>query len=256
MQESLKPILEIQELDMKMLRLLRVKKERQKELQQIDDLRKELLAQQNEKEEEIAKINQLVELNEKKIEETNALHKKLEAQQSGIKKVDEFNALTQQMTATERERIALEQRVSDLVDKRTAEEEILSKIKESLESSQESSLALEKEISHSISLINEEGSALKKSRDQLAATADKEILRIYERLLQNKRDKVIVPIQNRVCTGCQISLTAQHENLVRKGSHLVFCEHCSRVHYWPEAVEEAAAEGEAAPRRRRRRAST
>src|SRR3989304_1248429 len=115
MQEQLKPILEIQEYDMKMIRLSRVKKERQTELKQIEDL------------------------------------------QSAVKKVDEFNALTQEMTQTERERIAVEQKVSDLVDKRTGEEELLTKIKESFVTSEESSLALEKEIRDSIRLINEEG---------------------------------------------------------------------------------------------------
>ena len=72
--------------------------------------------------------------------------KKLESQQGSIKKVDEFNALTQEMTALERERITTEQKVSDLVDKRVAEEELLNKIKESLQSSEISSSALEKEI--------------------------------------------------------------------------------------------------------------
>ena len=58
------------------------------------------------------------------------------------------------------------------------------------------------------------------------------LLQIYERLLRNKKDRVIVPIENRTCSGCHIALTAQHENLVRKGENLVFCEHCSRIHYW------------------------
>ena len=31
----------------------------------------------------------------------------------------------------------------------------------------------------------------------LAKTADPEILRIYERLLNNKKDRVVVPIENR-----------------------------------------------------------
>ena len=30
-------------------------------------------------------------------------------------------------------------------------------------------------------------------------------------------------------------LTAQDENLVRKGERFVFCEHCSRIHYWQES---------------------
>jgi len=250
MQEQLKPILEIQEYDMKMIRLSRVKKERQTELKQIEDLRRDLKGQFEEKDKEIVTLNEDIEGQEKKIEEINAKYKKLEEQQSAVKKVDEFNALTQEMTQTERERIAVEQKVSDLVDKRTGEEELLTKIKESFVTSEESSLALEKEIRDSIRLINEEGQKLKKERDKLAQTANPEILRLYERLLVNKKDRVVVAIENRTCSGCHIALTAQHENLVRKGTHLVFCEHCSRIHHWPEEREEV--EG-AAPRRRRRR---
>ena len=49
MQEALKVIIDIQELDMKMIRLMRLKKERQRELNQIESLRKELRQQFEEK---------------------------------------------------------------------------------------------------------------------------------------------------------------------------------------------------------------
>jgi predicted nucleic acid-binding Zn-ribbon protein len=255
MQESLRPLLDIQELDMKMLRLMRVKKERQKELGQIDALRKELHQQLTDKEQEITELGKTIQSYEQKIQEITTKVKKLEAQQNSIKKVDEFNALTQEMTQSERERIAIEQKVSDLVDKKNAEEEIFEKIKESLKASEESSETLAKEIESSIKLINEEGQNLKTQRDSLAKKADEDTLRIYERLLRNKKDRVIVPIENRTCSGCHIVLTAQHENLVRKGENLVFCEHCSRIHFWQEseAVEGTAV---ATKRRRRRMAST
>jgi len=254
MKEAMKTILDIQELDMKMLRLMRVKKERQKEIEQIESLRRELKQQTSDKEIEIADLSKQIHGYEHKIQEISEKMKKLEAQQTSIKKVEEFNALTQETTGLERERIAVEQKVSDLVDKRVAEEELLQKIKESLESSEASSLALEKEIQGSIRLINEEGSGLKSERESLSKVADPEFLRIYERLLRNKKDRVIVPIENRTCSGCHIALTAQHENVVRKGENLVFCEHCSRIHYWQqsEAVEGTAA----ATKRRRRRAAT
>jgi len=251
MQEGLKDVLDIQELDMKMIRLMRVKRERQKEIQQIEDLRKELHLQLTEKETEITELSKNVTTLEQKIQEINAKIKRLDTQQSNIKKADEFNALTQEMTQAERERNALEQKISDIVDRRVVEEELLEKIRTSLQSSEASSLALEKEIQASIKLINEEGSALKQRRDALALKADPTVLQTYERLLRNKKDRVIVPIENRTCSGCNIVLTAQHENLVRKGDSLVFCEHCSRIHYWQEnEISEGAA---AAPKRRRRR---
>ncbi len=250
MLESLKPIIEIQELDMKMVRLMRVKRERQKELKQIEELRADLHGELKAKEVEVEEIGKLIRQKENRIVEIGEKLKVLEGRQGTIKKVEEFNALTQEMTATERERVTEEQKISDLVDAKAAEEELLQKIRDSLKTSEASSIALEKEIQASIDLINVEGSHLKVERDALAQNADTDILRIYERLLRNKKDRVVVPIENRNCSGCHISLTAQHENIVRKGENLVFCEHCSRINYWQEAE---VVEGAAATTKRRRR---
>jgi len=255
MKDALKTILEIQELDMKMLRLMRVKKERLKEIEQIEALRKELHLQLTEKENEISEYGKQAQALEAKIQEIVAKMKRLETQQGSVKKVEEFNALTQEMTALEREKINTEQKVSDIVDKRVAGEELLNKIKESLQTSEISSSSLENEIKESIKLINDEGSSLKAERDRLAKSANVEVLQTYERLLRNKKDRVVVPIENRTCSGCHIALTAQHENIVRKGENLVFCEHCSRIHYW-QPEEASAAGAEITTKRRRRRVAS
>lgn len=250
MLEVLKPILEIQELDIQMIRLMRLKKQRNLELQQIRSLRNDLDEQYREKEAEIASLNEQIAFFEQKIEDFIAKIKKLEQHQATVKKVDEFNTLTQEMTSVEREKISLEQNVSNLVDKRVSEEEILEKIKESLESSEANSLKLEEEIQSSLQAINKEGRSLQEKREHLTGQADENILKIYEKLLYNKKDRVIVPLENRVCSGCHISLTPQHENLVRKGENLTFCEHCSRIHYWQE---NAALETSGSSSRKRRR---
>ena len=251
MHPSLKVILDIQELDMKMLRLMRLKRARLGELGHVDSLRQELQKQQGDKETEIAALNKGISAQEAKIIEIKDRIKKLESKQSSIKKVDDFNALNQEMSSSERERVATEQITSDMIDKRNLEEEILEKIKESLHFSEESSKNLEGEIQTNIRLINQEGSELKLSREKQAKAADPEVLRIYERLLNNKKDRVVVPIENRTCSGCHIALTAQHENLVRKGERLVFCEHCSRIHYWQDS-EEVEGTPTATKKRRRR----
>ncbi len=250
MLQSLKVILDIQELDMKMLRLMRLKKERQSELDHIEFLRQDLKNQQVIKETEIVNLTTEISLQEKKIAEIKEHLKFLETRQGSIKKVEEFNALTQEMSSKERERVATEQKTSDLIDKKNAEEEILQKIKDSLSSSEESSKAIENEIKATIVKINAEGREIKAQRDVLAQKADSEILKIYTRLLNNKKDRVVVPLENRACSGCHISLTAQHENLVRKGERLIFCEHCSRILYWQESQE---LEGTPLAAKRRRR---
>lgn len=250
MHQALKLLLDIQELDIKMIRLMRVKKQRQGELKQIEDLRVELEEQLKLKQEEIADLDKQINALEEKIQELGEKYKKLESQQAAIKKVEEFNALTQEMTAVEREKGALETQTSNILDKKVAEEEIYDKIKTSLEASAVNSQELENEIKLGIDKINEEGQQLKEHRVETAKQADPEVLKIYERLLRNKKDRVIVPIENRTCSGCHIALTLQHENLVRKGEALVFCEHCSRIHYWQESE---SIEGTTVATRRRRR---
>lgn len=254
MHPSLKVVLDIQEYDMKMIRLMRLKKERIAELTHIDSLRQELKKQQLDKEIEITELNRTIAAQEAKIIDIKDKIKKLEAKQNSVKKVDEFNALTQEMTSSAREKAAVEQTTSDMIDKRALEEEFLEKIKESLRQSEASSVALENEIKESIRLINQEGSDLKTSRDLLAKTADVDVMKVYQRLLNNKKDRVVVSIQNRTCNGCHIALTAQHENIVRKGERLTFCEHCSRIHYWE--MSESLEGTTVATKRRRRRAAT
>ncbi len=253
MPKSLNVILEIQELDMKMIRLIRLKKDRQNELNNIMSIKKDLHQQSMLKEGEIIELKKNVRLSEGEVAEIVARIKKLEGQQNSVKKVEEFNALSQEISAAEREKAAKEQRLSDLYDKLVSEEDILKSINNSLSTTEESSKLLEQEILESIHKINEEGKVLKEQRDELITHADSEILRVYERLLRNKKDRVVVPIENRSCSGCHIVLTAQHENLVRKGERLVFCEHCSRIHYWQESPN---LDGSSVTPLRRRRRST
>ncbi len=254
MKKFLELILNIQDLDMKMIRLMRIKKERLKEIEEVLSLRKELELQLKDKEQENENLKNEVSSLEIKIAEIGEKFKKLEAQQGVVKKVKEFNIITQQMTLLEKEKREAEQKIADLSDKKIAEEALLVKIREGLKASNLSSSSLENEIHQSISLINAEGRSLKQERDRLASAVPPEDLQMYERLLRNKRDRVVVPIENRVCGGCHITLNAQHESIVRREEGVVFCEYCSRIHYWqPEAV---SAEGAVFKRKKRKTAAS
>lgn len=254
MYEALIPILKIQKFDMEMIQLMRLKKERQKELNNIYGIKADLEGQVELKTAEITELKINIRMMEGDVSEVQAKIKKLEAQQNAVKKLEEFNALTQEMSHVDKERAGKEARLSDLLEKQNAEDEALKNLTQTLETTIESSKALEAEIVESIKRINEEGKVLKEKRDVLVHDVDPEVFKIYERLLRNKRDQVVVPIENRACSGCHIMLTAQDENLVRKGERIVFCEHCSRIHYWQESEK---LEGTVAqPTRQRRRRTT
>jgi len=249
--KALAKFLDIQELDMQMIRLMRLKAQRKKELEGISALKEDLRSQLVQKQDEIRDLKKDALHLEGEVADVGVKLKKLEAQQSSIKKVDEFNALSQEMAHADRERMTKEQRLSDLLDRIASTEDALKSAQDKLDTTVESRKMLEVEILDSIVRINEEGRALKIKRDELVQEADVDIYKIYERLLKNKKDRVLVPIENRCCSGCHIMLTAQDENLVRKGERLVFCEHCSRIHYWQES--QAVESSTVATKQRRRK---
>ena len=254
LRQALKVMLDVQELDIQMIRLTRLKRERIAELEKIRSLRDDLHHQVVLKESEVIELKKQAKIMEAEMSEISSKSQKLEAQQSTVKKVEEFNALTHEISSLERERSAKEQRLSGYYDKLVVEEDFLKNLKSSFNSTKTNCDQMEQEIKTNIEAINQEGKEIMARRSSVAAEASPEILPIYEKLLQNKKDRVIVPIENRCCSGCHIMVTAQHENLVRKGEKLVFCEHCSRIHYWHDHLypSEGATEGAPVVKRRKK----
>ena len=257
LKDALKSMLDVQELDIQMIRLMRLKRERLVELARIRALRDDLHHQVVLKEGEIIELKKQVRVIEAEVADLKGKIQKLENQQSGVRKVEEFNALTHEISSLEREKAGKEQRLSDNYDKLATEEDFLKNLKNSFESTRANSNQLEEEIKGSVVAINNEGQGIMQRRAVCAEICDVELMAIYEKLLQNKKDRVIVPIENRCCSGCHITVTAQHENLVRKGERLVFCEHCSRIHYWHETMvgQEVATSSSTEERKRRRKSS-
>lgn len=251
LQEFLSVILKIQDIDIKLIRLMRVKRDRQKEKEKVLSLLESIREQVASKEKEVVELKKNIRMGETQIKEIQEKITKLEGQQTQVKRMDEFNALTQEITQAGRDRHTTEGRLSDLTDKLAQEEDLLSSLKKNLEMTEKNSSNLEKEIQEAIQGINSEGAALLQERKTLIPNVEPEMFAIYDRLLKNKQDRVVVPIENRTCTGCHILLTAQDENLVRRGDRMIFCEHCSRILFWQEAPKEE----EQVTKRRRRRAT-
>lgn len=255
LKDSLKTILEIQEFDVKMIRLMRIKNDRKKELRQIDSLKQEVTNQKESKEREVLELKKQIKLTEGDLEVLQEKIEHNEKSQKAVKKLEEFNALSQAINQAERKKSAIEQQLNDLTEELNTKEEAIVKLVQDVEETEKRSFQIVKEIQENLAVINQEGKELQESRNALIGNVSKSVLEIYEKLLKNKKDRVVVPIENRVCQGCYISLTAQHENVVRKGERLIFCEYCSRIHYWPES-EVAETTASSSKRRRRQTQNT
>ena len=131
---------------MQMMQLSKLKKDRAEELSNLRSIKSDLDKQVSLKNKEIEELKKAIRLFEGEVSDIQVKLKKLESQQNSVKKVDEFNALTQEIATAERERSTKEQRLSDMYDKLAAEEDMLHGLKGTLESTAQSSTQLEQEI--------------------------------------------------------------------------------------------------------------
>ncbi len=56
-----------------------------------------------------------------------------------------------------------------------------------------------------------------------------EVFSAYTRLLASNFERPLVPVKSRVCQGCFTQITKQTENLLMRGSEIVYCHSCGRM---------------------------
>ena len=72
---------------------------------------------------------------------------------------------------------------------------------------------------------------IKSDRDNIAKDIGKNILAIYNRIIENKGDQALVAVENSTCAGCHMHLPAHVINEIKKRTGLVTCSFCGRIIY-------------------------
>jgi predicted nucleic acid-binding Zn-ribbon protein len=167
---------------------------------------------------------------------------KIQAQSMTAKKNDEYQAYQKEISGVKAERARVEDGLLDIY-MQVEEKARLEKVR------QEEVAAAEKEYGAAKKASDAEVAALTRAieeqlgkRAALAAGVEKEVLRVYERVLQAKDDGLalapaekyeLIEDEGKVvdwqCGGCNVSLNMQDVNLLMMGREVHFCRSCSRL---------------------------
>lgn len=82
-------------------------------------------------------------------------------------------------------------------------------------------------------LLTEQVEELERCRGEAASRIDAATLRIYESIRRTRGGLAVVPVEQRACKGCRISLSSSEVQRARSSSELVFCQSCGRILYVP-----------------------
>ncbi|MCA1754227.1 MAG: C4-type zinc ribbon domain-containing protein [Spirochaeta sp.] len=166
------------------------------------------------------------------MEEAERDREKYELQMDQIKTQREYEALDKEIReASEREQSLRKdvQREEKVLSETSAELER----EEQMIQSQEQELTEEQEkIKQEIESRKQQLAELETEEKELTPGLEDDLLFKFERIIRSKEGEGIVSLRKGVCTGCQMILSNQFVNDVRRGDEIKFCPYCSKIVFY------------------------
>lgn len=73
---------------------------------------------------------------------------------------------------------------------------------------------------------------LEQKQAAVAASVDKSLMERYAKLKAKRRDLVLVPVRDGICSGCRLQLPPQLVAEVKRSETVHSCSYCQRLLYW------------------------
>jgi len=238
MQEKLPILLALQELDLQ-IRSLTVKKKALEEILSEEKARFTAHLENFEREKsKLKKFQSAIKEYEVEEESLQERRRKLEEQQAAVKTNQEYKALNKEILDTcahvDRTEEAMLKKLEEIDVEKERHRELENQLKAEEEKLNQNVSRVELEAKELEAQISE----LDRKREEIIPAIDRSTLRTYQKVLNRTGGPAVVPINNRSCGGCHLSVTAQIENLTRRNEELIICENCSRILYYKETDSE------------------
>lgn len=181
---------------------------------------------------------QSAEVERKKLELEAEAHRskvaRYKIQQFETRKNEEFAALGTEIQREEKEVQEIEDRELDLMAlgekarKEAAEEAVGAKVKEGELN------VKEEELKKKRGELEMRLADLIKEIETLASGVEEGLLSKYRRIMMNKKDVAVVPVEHGTnCGGCHMKLTQGSVIAAKSGKAGATCENCGRLLFWP-----------------------
>jgi predicted nucleic acid-binding Zn-ribbon protein len=236
--EETKALLDLQQLDLKLLEFERHQKERDR---LVAEIQAPYLAARNELERiqaELAEAQMQSRHFEGELVANNEHFKKLQTQQMNVRNQIEYNAFLHEMDALKERADALEDSGIRWIEKLEGAKErlpeALARVEEEEKKAAEAMASLEAKTAE-LRRIHDEASIL---RNPIVQHVQANVLTYYQRLRANGKAPFVALVRRGACGGCGFRHPPQRLQEIKMGRRMVTCEQCGRIQVWREEEEE------------------
>ncbi|GAB4135609.1 MAG: C4-type zinc ribbon domain-containing protein [Bacteroidia bacterium] len=229
-EEKLRALYELQQIDSQVDRIRTVRGELPLEVRDLEDEVAGLETRLNNLNEEIDALENAIVDKKNLVKDAQVQIKKYEAQQGKVRNNREFDSLAKEIEFQNLEIKLAEKRSKEFKAQIAAKKEIQESTAAQLEE-RRNDLKLKKEELDGIvaETRKEEDELLERSKAAETKIEDR-LLNAYKRIRQNVRNGyAVVPVQRDACGGCFNKIPPQRQLDIRTHKKIIVCEHCGRI---------------------------
>lgn len=229
-EEKLKALYELQQIDSQIDRIRIVRGELPLEVRDLEDEVAGLDTRANNLNEEIKTLEDAISEKKNVMKEAALAIKKYEGQQGKVRNNREFDSLSKEIEFQNLEIQLSEKRIKEFKAQIAAKKEMIEGSQAALDERKNDLKLKRAELEDIVSETKKEEEELL-SRSKVAETKiEARLLNAYKRVRQNVRNGLaLVPVERDACGGCFNKIPPQRQLDIRTHKKIIVCEHCGRI---------------------------
>lgn len=229
-EEKLKALFNLQQIDSKIDKIRTIRGELPLEVQDLEDEVEGLETRIKNYEEELKVFNESITEKKNLIKESNATIKKYEGQQNKVRNNREYDALTKEIEYQNLEIQLAEKRIKEFKANIAQKNEIIEEVQKTLADRKKDLKHKKSELEDIIAETEIEEKDLIKSSSKAEKVIEERLLTAYKKIRKNAVNGLaVVKIERDACGGCFNKIPPQRQLDIRTRKKIIVCEHCGRI---------------------------
>jgi uncharacterized protein len=229
-EEKLRTLFELQQIDSKIDKIRTVRGELPLEVRDLEDIVAGLETRVNNLSEELKALEDGITEKKNVMKDAAALIKKYEAQQGKVRNNREYDAITKEIEFQNLEIQLAEKRIKEYKANIVSKKEIIEQSEEELKDRQKDLKLKQKELAEIVAETEKEEEALLKKSKNAESMIEDRLLNAYKRIRGNVMNGLgVVTVERDACGGCFNKIPPQRQLDIRTHKKVIVCEHCGRI---------------------------
>ena len=232
MKDKLLVLIQLQERDNRIEKILQAKEQCPLRIQKLEDEVRVMENQFKADEDQTEAFRKDRRVLEREIQELDGKIEKSSTKLTQIKSNKEYTAALKEIDDLKTIKFQTEEKAIQIMETAEEREQKCKNHKDTLKTLKDKCEKDKEEIKKDLLALERDLEALEKERNQLCSDFDQSLLKKYLFLRERKGGLAISSVVTGVCQTCHMGIPPQKFNELIRGSDLMTCPHCNRIIYW------------------------